>query len=570
MRPFYAAAGAAVALGVLASGCAMPAAGGAGGPGSGTGAGLGTDAGDRVVLADSAPLGEFNPVSGYGSTGVSPLYEGLLRPYAADDEHLPDLVPALAAAEPEVSADGLTWTIRLREGVRFHDGSALDSSDVAATYRAVVDPASGSPIASDYTSIAGVETPDPLTVRFRLDAPDPGMPARLLLGIAPSERLAPGPAAASTLNTDPVGTGPYQLERLSPGEAVLTGNPDHRDGAPEVDTLVLKSVPDENARAQMVLTGEVDGTVLPPTLASGLAGRDGTELVSVNSADWRAVALPMAHPFTGDPAVRRALAAAIDRHSLVEHVLAGHGRPASSPITDAYPEHEPGTDAAVGADSDPAARQADTRELLAAAGWRPGPDGVLTRRAGAPNGTAPNGTAPAGAPARAELVLAYPAADSLRRELASAVADQLRGLGVAVELWGATWDEIEARSGEVAVLLGGGDNPFTVDTQVHRTLHSATRTSGPLDNPGGYANQDVDRALGAARHTADPVERTRLYRRAQQAYLRDPGHLFLVTLEHTYLVRDTGHTGPAPILEPHVHGATWGPWWAIHRWTARP
>lgn len=537
MRPFYAAAGAAVALAVLASGCAMPAAGGSSSGGGG-----------RVVLADSTPLGEFNPISGYGSTGVSPLYEGLLRPGAADDERLPDLVPALAAAEPEVSANGLTWTVRLREGVRFHDDSALDSGDVAATYRAVVDPASGSPIASDYTSIARVETPDPLTVRFRLDAPDPGMPARLLLGIAPSERLAPGPAAASSLNTDPVGSGPYRLERLSPGEAVLTGNPDHRDGAPEVGTLILKSVPDENARAQMILTGEVDGTVLPPTLASGIAGRDGVELVSVNSADWRAVALPMSHPFTGDPAVRRALARAIDREALVEHVLAGHGRPAYSPITDAYPEHEPGA---------ATARQAEARELLSAAGWRPGPDGVLTRVAGT-------------APARAEFVLAYPAADSLRRELASAVADQLRGLGVAVELWGAAWDEIEARRSEVAILLGGGDNPFTVDTQAHRTLHSATPTSGPLDNPGGYANPDVDRALDAARHTADPAERTRLYRRAQQAYDQDPGHLFLVTLEHTYLVRDTGHTGPAPILEPHVHGTTWGPWWAIDRWTARP
>src|SRR5690606_4707643 len=130
---------------------------------------------------------------------------------------------------------------------------------VAATYRAVADPVSGSPIASDYTSIARIATPDPLTVEFGLEAPDPGMPARLLLGITPSELLAPGPAAESPLNTAPVGTGPYRLERLSPGEAVLVGDPDHRDGAPDVDTLVLRSVPDENARAQMIVTGEVDG-----------------------------------------------------------------------------------------------------------------------------------------------------------------------------------------------------------------------------------------------------------------------------------------------------------------------
>ncbi|NLD86302.1 MAG: ABC transporter substrate-binding protein, partial [Actinomycetales bacterium] len=128
----------------------MPSAAGDGGDGGGS------RGGSRVVLADSAPLGEFNPVAGYGSTGVSPLYEGLLRPSAADDETLPDLVPALAVADPVVSDDGLTWTVRLREGVRFHDGSALDSGDVAATYRAVVDPVSGSPIASDYTSIARI------------------------------------------------------------------------------------------------------------------------------------------------------------------------------------------------------------------------------------------------------------------------------------------------------------------------------------------------------------------------------------------------------------------------------
>ncbi|WP_254050604.1 MULTISPECIES: ABC transporter substrate-binding protein [Dietzia] len=550
MRPFYAVTGVGLAVALAASGCAMPSAAGDGGEGGHSG---GT--GSRVVLADSTPLDEFNPVSGYGSTGVSPLYEGLLRPSATDDESLPDLVPALAAADPVVSDDGLTWTVRLREGVRFHDGTALDSGDVAATYRAVADPVSGSPIASDYTSIARIGTPDPLTVEFGLDAADPGMPARLLLGIAPSELLAPGPAAESTLNTAPVGTGPYRLERLSPGEAVLVGDPDHRDGAPDVDTLVLRSVPDENARAQMIVTGEVDGTVLPPALAAGLADRDGLELVSVNTADWRAVALPTAHPFTGDPAVRRALTLAVDRESLVEHVLAGHGRPATSPITDAYPEFEPVGVAGVQPDADPAARRAVARGRLAEAGWRPGPDGVLVR---------------GGSADRAEFVLAYPVADSLRRELASAVADQLREVGVAVELWGGTWDEIEARAGEVAVLLGGGDNPYTVDTQAYRTLHSRTPLSGPLDNPGGYGNADVDRALDAARRAADPAERTRLYRRAQRAYLQNPGHLFLVTLDHTYLVRDTGHTGPAPILEPHSHGATWGPWWAVAHWTARP
>ncbi|MFC4754631.1 ABC transporter substrate-binding protein [Dietzia aurantiaca] len=532
--PVSAAVAAGLALGL--TGCVAP--------------GSAAPEGTRLVLADGAELGEFNPVSGYGSTGVSPLYEGLLRPDAPDDSSLPELVPALAAAEPEVSDDGLTWTVRLREGVRFHDGSALDSADVAATYAAVTDPRSGSPIASDYETIERVGTPDPLTVTFTLAAPDPGFPARLLLGIAPSELLAPGPAAASPLNTAPVGTGPYRLESLSAGEAVLVTDPAYRDGPAYVETLVLRSVPDENARAQMVLTGEVDGTVLPPRLAAGLADREGVELVSVATADWRGVSLPTAHPFTGDPEVRRALDTALDRDALVEHVLGGHGEPETSPVTPAYPEFESTRPAG---DGTPVENMEAAAARLEAAGWRPDPDGVLRRGAD-----------------RAELELAYPAADSLRRELASAVADQLSGLGVAVEIRGGTWDEIEPRAADVAILLGGGDNPYTVDTQAYRALHSRSERTAPLDNPGGYANPDVDRALDAARAATDPADRTERYREAQRAYALDPGYLFLATLEHTYLVRDTGASGPAPILEPHAHGVTWGPWWSLHRWESTP
>jgi peptide/nickel transport system substrate-binding protein len=536
VRPLYAVVGAGLALTLVVTGCAAPA------PAAG-------DA-HRIVLADAEELGQFNPVSGYGSTGVSPLYEGLLRPVAADDTTLPELVPALAAEPPTVSDDGLTWTVPVREGVRFHDGSLLDSGDVAATYRAVVDPRSASPIASDYSPVERVETPDELTVEFHLRAPDPGMPARLLLGIAPSELLAPGPATASSLNTDPVGTGPYRLARLTSGEAVLEADPDHRDGPPEVTELILREVPDADARAQMVLAGEVDGAALPPRLAEGLAGpegQEGLELVSVASADWRAVALPMAHPFAGDPPVRRALNLAVDRGRLIDHVLAGHGRPITSPITDAYPAHHPTT---LSGPRRPDAGVEEATALLREAGWRPGGDGVLTR-----------------GDDRAEFTLAYPAADPVRRELASAFADQMRAIGVAVSVWGGSWDQIEQRLGEVAVLLGGGENPYTVDTQAYRTLHSPTAASGPLDNPGGYGDPRVDAALDAARATPDPAERDQFYRDAQRDYADSPGHVFLTTLEHTYVLRDTGHARPAPILEPHTHGVTWGPWWSLSEWT---
>ena len=532
MRTPLAVACAALALPLALSGCTTPA---------GT-----TPATDQLVLATADDLGEFNPVAGYSSNGVSPLYEGLLRPAAVDDTQLPELEPALAAEAPQVSDDGRTWTVQLREGVRFHDGTDLDSSDVAATYRAVLDPASASPIADDYQLIDRIDTPDPLTVQFHLDAPNREFSSRLLIGIAPSERLTGGPATDSTLNTDPAGTGPFLLEKVSPTEAVLAANPDYRDGAPDLDTVVLRSVPDDNARAQQLLAGQIHGAALPPRLADSVDGRDGVTVHSVNSADWRGVSLPAGHPLTGDPAARRALNMAVDRDALVEQVLSGHGEVATTPITNAYTEHVP-VQFGYG---DPTTRVFEASGILRAAGWELDDESKVRFRDGQ----------------RAELTVAYPVNDSLRRELASAFSDQMRLLGVDVTLWGASWDEIEDRADEVAIMLGGGDNPYTVDTQARRALHSRTPTSGPFDNPGNWSNPDIDQALDALTDPANSRSSLDLYAQVQQAYGEDPGYVILATLRHTYATRDIGFSGPAPILEPHAHGVTWGPWWSLADW----
>lgn len=499
-----------------------------------------------VTLADIEPVGSYNPVAGYAATGVSPVYEGLLRPEAKDDSTLPDLKPALAAAEPTVSDQGKTWTIKLRTGVKFHDGTAFDSKDVAATYRAIIDPASASPVADDYKLIDKVETPDASTVVFRLKAPNAGFASRLLLGIAPSEKLTGGSAEKSSLNTKPVGTGPFKLTSLKPSEATFEANPSYRNGKPAVNKLIIRHVADDNARMQQVLTGQVDGASLPPRLAESMNGKDGITVLDVKAADWRAVSLPMKHPFTSAATVRRALNIAVDQESLIKNVLAGHGTPTTNPITDAFPQHldEPFSSA-----KDAAARRAEAEKLLDAAGWKKGADGVRVKDG-----------------QRASITLGYNAEDSLRRELASAFADQMKKIGVEVKLHGAPWDDLEPQASSIALMLGGGDNPYTVDTQAYRAMHSRNSATGPFDNPGNYRNADVDKALDAARASGSEDAADPHYKQAQQAYLKDPAYVFMAGLSHTYVVRDTGFTGPKPIMEPHAHGSTWGPWWAIGQW----
>src|SRR5699024_7251686 len=244
MRARVAAACAALRTPLGASGCSAPARGPAATP-------------DRPGLHGRTGRGPFRAGAGSSAAGVSALYGGLLRPSAEDVTRLPTLEPALAASDPVISDDGRTWTVTLRDGIHFHDGTDLDSGDVAATYRAVTDPASASPSADDYTLIDHIDTPDESTIVFHLAAPNREFSSRLLLGIAPGERLTGGPATESSLTTEPVGTGPYRLDALSPTEATLSADPDHRDGAPAVTTVIIRSVPDENTRAKLLLTGEI-------------------------------------------------------------------------------------------------------------------------------------------------------------------------------------------------------------------------------------------------------------------------------------------------------------------------
>ena len=505
-------------------------------------------AGDRpdrsLVLADAFEPEAFNPVAGHGETGSSKVYDGLVR--LVGGPGLPELEPALAVELPRVDAAGTTWTVPLREGVRFSDGSAFDAEDVVATYRAVLDPVSASPIAGNYAMVESVSAPDSSTVEFRLTEPYAPFPTKLLLGIAPAEALAtPGPAEESPLNTEPIGTGPYLLTERRGDRTVYTANPDHWDGAPEVEELVVVYVPDDNTRAQRMAAGEFDGTTLPPLLADRVGEADGLSVVGHPSADHRSVSLPAGDPVTADPAVRLALNHAVDRDAMVESILGGHGVPAYTPVPevlgDAY-----APDATFSHDPELA------RQLLDDAGWTVGTDGVRVRDG-----------------VRAEFTLMYFPEETLRRDLAQAFASDALAVGVEVDLEAVDRPQFRPRIPTDAGLLGGGDVPYDPDTQLYAALHSDyTRdgVGGPFDNPSDYVDPAVDAALELGRRSTDPAVRAEAYRTVQREFVTAPPAVMLVFLEHVYVMADDDWTGTVPVLEPHSHGVSWGPWWNLRDW----
>lgn len=497
------------------------------------------NAGQSIVIGAGGEPENLNPILGYGPDGASKIFDGLV----SRDAQL-RLVPALAEQVPTASADGLTWTAKLKAGTTFSDGSALSARDVGFTYKSVLDKNVNSTIASRFDALADVSAPDDRTVEFRLSYPYAPFVQQLTLGIVPRAKLEGADINSAPFNTAPVGTGPYTVAEWRKGDRmVLKANENHWGGAPAIKTVTVVFVPDDNARATRMAAGEFDGTVLPPKLAKAYTGRSGYRVVRNPSSDYRGLGLPSALPFTSDPGVRRAINLGLDRQAMIDVVLAGAGKPAATPISPHLAQwYEPS--ATFPHDV------AEAERLLDEAGWRRGTDGKRAKD---------------GRPAR--LPVLYPAPDVLRKELALAAAGDIAKLGIDAPVEATTFEIMLQRQGEAAAIWGGGD-PYDPDTATYTLLHSKYAGQDGYVNMTLYRNPAVDTALDTARRSLDPATRKQAYADFQKAYVADPGWAFLVFLDHTYVLRDKWN-GQETQVEPHDHGLVHAVWWNLEKWTPK-
>jgi peptide/nickel transport system substrate-binding protein len=267
----------------------------------------------------------------------------------------------------EASADGRRFTLTLRDGLRWSDGTPFTAADVAFTFQAVFDPRARSVLGSTL-HVSGqpiaVTIVDPRTVRVDYAAPfGPGV--RLLdnLPILPRHKLEPALAAgsfadawnAATPAADLVGMGPFQLARYEPGQRlVFARNPHYwrtaADGAPlpYLDELVLEIVPDQNAELVRLQSGEVD-LMQPPMRSEDIAtlrplvDQGKVQLLELGvTADPDVFFFNLRAPYWArDPRRawittrewRQALSHAVDREALAETVFLGAAVPIWGPVT---------------------------------------------------------------------------------------------------------------------------------------------------------------------------------------------------------------------------------------------
>ncbi|MFC7616732.1 ABC transporter substrate-binding protein [Actinokineospora soli] len=442
-----------------------------------------------VIAVGTAPQ-SLDPQTGYAPHGAAQIYDGLT-------ELGPDgVTPVLAAALPQPSADGLTWTVPLRTDVSFHDGTGFDATDVAASYRPLVGE-------GRYWMVEQVRPVSATTVHFALKQPYPDLPALLTLGIEPSES-----------GTKPIGTGPYKVTTWEPGKRlVLTANAAYFRDKPAIAEVTVEFLPDPAERAARLRDGGVDGAPLPAALAAEFDGADGMTTYTHRAADLRAITLPADHPVTGDPAVRLALNLAVDRQALLDGALAGVGAPTSLPVPDVQAEHvEP--DAAFAHEPETAATG------LATAGWVPGADGVRVRDG-----------------VRAEFAVGYPGGDAEASALVTAFAQAAAAVGVAVT--------------PVADQEGGAQ---------YRVVGDPVDPAAAMRTLFGGSDGPTAAALDRARAATDPVDAVVALHAAQRANRTTPAAVVLAQANHTYVHRDawTGHVPvtDAPVAD-HTWGAWW-------------
>lgn len=331
-----------------------------------------------LTIGHSSEPSSMDPLfsrTGNNQAAAENIFERLM----STDENMQSQ-PSLALSWRVVAPD--TWEIRLRPGVRFHDGTPFTADDVAFSLaRAPKVPNSPAPFSGAVRSIADVQVIDPLTLRIRTKEPTPDFMEQIGQVYIVSRHAADGKRSEDfNSGVAAIGTGPYKFKRWQPGDSLELERNDHYWGRrPDFDRVVIRYIANDAARISALLSGSVDLIdSVPPTDARNIKGKPGYTLYSSPSARLIYLALDSARdtsPFITDAQgkplhvnplkdvrVRQAISRMFMRGPITERLLSGAGVPAGQMVPEGLGGYSPNLPA-------PAYDLDGARALLAQAGY---------------------------------------------------------------------------------------------------------------------------------------------------------------------------------------------------------
>lgn len=386
---------------------------------------------------------------------------------------------APALAERWERLDSLTLLFHLDRRARWADGAPITADDVVFTFQVYTDPRTASPFRPLLEPLATVERADAhaVRVRFRRRYPEQLYDATHHLRVLPRHLLDTIPRealAASRFAHEPVGAGPYRLARWTRGaEIVLEADTAFFLGRPNLDRLIWRVLPDVSTAVSALLAGEADAMeVIPQREAIERVQRaPRLRLEPYPSPFVAGILFNVRRPPFGERAVRRAIAMALDRATIVRNVFGPYGEvPVGSTSRTqwiaraAVPQLPHDTVAAA--------------RLLDSLGWRDGDGDGIRERAGRP----------------LRFALLVPTTSQVRQQAAVLVQDQLRRIGVDLRIQTLEFGVFDGRT-----RAGNFDAMFfswTLDPSPS-VLAQFWASDGP-DNRGGYRDPAFDSLFAAA------------------------------------------------------------------------
>jgi peptide/nickel transport system substrate-binding protein len=434
-----------------------------------TGCRRGGEPGTLVIAIEVPPRG-FDPRFSTAFQTSARIMQLIYDTLVVRNERF-EFVPSLAEGFDE-SPDHKTFTFHLRPGVTFHDGRQLTSADVKYTFESLLSPSLRSPIRGALDKIASIEALDPLTVIFHAREP-----FYTFIGNLPAIGIIPDGAGTEIINS-PIGSGPYRFASYNEGDSVqLEANPAYWGGAPGIPRVHIKVVTDNSTRQAELMSGEVDlayNAQFDPETIRALAGRRDMQVVIGDGASIGYLGLNVSPTSVlSNQKVRQAVACGIDRDVIIHRLLRDQARKANAIMPPEHWAYDPNVTVY---DHDPER----AKQLLDDAGY-PDPDG-------------------SGAHPRLTLTM-LTTTTQLSRNIASIMQDQLRGVGIQLELQSlesaTLFDKLGKAQFDLYYLIGIGFNQLTDVFQF--VYHSR------------YQDLEFNDAIAKLRATNDPAQMETLF-----------------------------------------------------------
>jgi peptide/nickel transport system substrate-binding protein len=494
----------------------------------------------RLALGQGDPNSLNIHLDPSGTTGyIAELTQAYLARYDERAQPVPELVTVIPTQHNHgISADGKTITWHLRHGVRWSDGAPFDADDVIFSVHAILNPANNEEQGTaGWDTIAAMDKPDPYTVVFHLKHPygsylplffgtaanEPCILPKHLLGALPNINTAP-------YNLKPVGIGPFRVVAWNHGDAIeLEANPYYWRGKPKLARITFKLLPSQETLMEQMQTGETDlWPLAPPSYMERLKG-----VATLNvqiKPNFRTTNLDFVYtrPIVDDLRVRQAVRAALDRPRMVSTVLHGYGSTHDGTV---IPLDPPG-------DHDPIVPydRARAEALLAAAGWKPGGDGIRTK----------NGQ-------RLVLHAVYQVGAIESDETMEAVRAALHDVGIEVDTRKYTPNLFRAPAAAGGILYGGKYElalyPRTLEavSDVYG-LYGCPNIPPHGENATRYCSPRVDTLLAQVEQSYDLPTRRRLFAQVSRRFIADVPTIMLYVWKGGYATNNhVSGFHPAPL-----------------------